>query len=177
MAMRFGENKKSFLIDLSADPFVVPPGFEVVEHIKGDFLNWIPNRPPIELYLTPDQRKGIVEGAKLLEDLDKYEGTMANANALDYLFEHLTAAPWIIPDDWKNVEQHRSKHILFWGTRYRHEGSLCVRTLEWNADAREQVWRTGYCWIDNRMNSQFPAAMVRKQAPAPAPPAPAKAEA
>jgi len=62
------------------------------------------------------------------------------------------------------VESNRMKHILFWGTKYRYEEGVCVRSLDWNADARERVWRPGFCWIDNQLNSQFPAAMIRKQA-------------
>jgi len=103
---------------------------------------------------------------KVLEALKEFDGTMVNANALDYLIDHVDGFPWIIPEEWKNVEMQRTKHILFWGTRYRFEDGICVRTLEWSADARQRVWKAGYCWIDNLLNSQFPAAMVRK------PPAP-----
>jgi hypothetical protein len=159
--MRFADAQKSYCIDLDADPFFVPDGFEVVEHLKGGFLNWTPDRPQIELYLSADQRKGIVDGKKVFEELQKFNGTLVNANALDYLINNLLAKPWIIPADWKNVEHHTSKHILFWGTRYRFEGGICVRSLNWSADAREQVWKTGHCWIDNRLNSQFPAAVIR----------------
>lgn len=162
--MRFREQSKTYGIDLDADPIHVPGGFEVVEHQKGGFLAWTPHKPQIELYLTEAQRKGVVSGDKVLEDLEKYDGTMVNANALDFLIDHVTDFPWIIPDLWKNVEQHRKKHILFWGTRYRYEGGICVRSLDWSADARERIWRSGYCWVDNQLNSQFPAAVIRKPA-------------
>ncbi|MGD0546654.1 MAG: hypothetical protein ABR991_02360 [Terracidiphilus sp.] len=162
--MRFREQTKTHGIDLDADPVHVPNGFEVVKHLKGGFLAWTPHRPQIELYLTEEQRKGVVEGEKVLGDLENFDGTMVNANALDFFIDHVANFSWIIPEAWKNVEQHRAKHILFWGTRYRYEGGICVRTLEWSADARERVWRSGYCWIDNRLNSQFPAAMIRKPA-------------
>lgn len=164
--MRFNENKRLYGIDLDADPVIVPSGFEVIKHIKGGFLEWNPRRPQIELYLTADQRKGIIPGDKVLAELENFEGTMVNANLLDFLVEHALERPWMIPEDWKNVEHHRTKHILFWGTRYNYEGSICVRTLDWSADAREQVWKAGYCWVDNRLNSQFPAAMIRKVAEA-----------
>lgn len=163
--MRFKETRKTYGIDLDADPVFVPNGFEVVEHLRGGFLNWIPTKPGIELYLPEGQRKGVVDGAMVLEELEKYEGVMVNANALDFLIGHVIERPWMIPEEWMNVEQHRMKHILFWGTRYRYEESICVRSLDWSADARERVWKAGYCWIDNRLNSQFPAAMIRKAAP------------
>ncbi|MGA2351287.1 MAG: hypothetical protein ABSF70_12710 [Terracidiphilus sp.] len=163
--MRFTESKKSYGIDLDADPVFVPNGFEVVEHRKGGFVAWTPHKPQFELYLPESQRKGIVEGAKVLEELEKFDGTIVNANALDFLIDHVVDFPWIIPDAWKNVDLQRTKHILFWGTKYLYDGSLCVRSLDWSADARERVWRSGYCWIENRLNSQFPAAMMRKPAP------------
>ena len=160
--MRFKGDIKTYGIDLDADPVLVPAGFEVIEHIKGGFLGWTPHKPQIELYLPEAQRKGVVPGEKVLEALEKFDGTIVNANALDFLIDHIADFPWIIPEEWKNVEMHRTKHILFWGTRYRYEGGICVRTLDWSADARERVWRAGYCWIDNQLNSQFPAAMIRK---------------
>jgi hypothetical protein len=163
--MRFKETRKTYGIDLDADPVFVPTGFEVVEHLRGGFLNWTPTKPQIELYLPEAQRKGVVDGAMVFEELEKFEGIMANANALDFLIGHVVERPWMIPEEWKNVEQNRMKHILFWGTHYRYEGSICVRSLDWSADARERVWKAGYCWIDNRLNSQFPAAMIRRAAP------------
>jgi hypothetical protein len=163
--MSINNNVKTYGIDLDADPVHVPSGFEVTEHIKGGFLAWTPHKPQIELYLPEAQRKSVVPGHKVLEALQKFDGTMVNANALDFLIDHVSDSPWMIPEEWKKVEQHREKHILFWGTQYRYEEGICVRTLVWSADAREQVWRAGYCWIDNQLNSQFPAAMIRKQAP------------
>ncbi|MFZ1084929.1 MAG: hypothetical protein WAN35_08190 [Terracidiphilus sp.] len=163
--MRFRETVKSYGIDLDADPVHVPAGFEVITHIRGGFLSWTPHKPQIELYLPEAQRKGIVSGEKVLEALEKFDGTIVNANALDFLIQYVADFPWIIPEEWKNVEMNRTKHILFWGTRYRYQEGICVRTLEWSADARQRVWRAGYCWIDNRLNSQFPAAMLRKPAP------------
>jgi hypothetical protein len=163
--MRLSENTKSFGIDLDADPIHLPPGFEVVEHVKGGLINWIPSKPQIALYLTPGQRKGIVPGEAVFEELATFEGTPVNANALDYFLDNLSRLPWIIPPEWKLIEHYTSKHILFWGTRYRFEGGICVRSLDWNADARERVWKSGYCWVDVPLNAQFPAAMLRKSAP------------
>jgi hypothetical protein len=163
--MRFRETVKTYGIDLEADPVFVPVGFEVIEHIKGGFLAWTPNKPQIELFMPEAQRKGILPGEKVLEALKAYDGSIANANVLDFLLGHAVDSPWIIPEEWKKVESNRTKHILFWGTQYRYQEGICVRTLEWNADARERVWRAGFCWVDNQLNSQFPAAMIRKQAP------------
>ncbi len=151
-----------YRIDLDADPIFVPEGFEVVEHRKGGILRWAPYRPQIELYLTAAQRKGVVSGLAVAEELAEFEGTMVNANALDYLVGGYPDAPWIIPDSWQFVEPYKSKHILFWGTQYRYEGALCVRSLDWYADARMHAWKAGFCWTDHRLNSQYPAAMIRK---------------
>ena len=155
-----------FGVDLNADPVFVPNGFEVVNHIKSDFLEWNPYKPQIELYLAPGQAKGTLDGNKVSDALRAYDGTPANANVLDYLLDNLAKKPWIIPEEWKTVDHHKSKHILFWGTRYRYEDGICVRTLSWSADARSQVWRQGYCWVDNLLNPQFPAAMIRRKKPA-----------
>ena len=152
-------------IDLDAAPVYVPPGFEVVEHMKGGFLEWNPHRPQIELYLTPGQAKGTIDGNKVFEGLRAYNGIPVNANALDYFLNHFLDKPWIIPEEWKTIDHHKSKHILFWGTQYHYEDSICVRTLNWSADARACVWQAGYCWVDNLLNPQFPAAMLKRQAP------------
>ena len=165
--MIFGDKIKSFRINLDADPVFVPEGFEVVEHHKCGVLNWNPIRPQIELYLPPVQRKGVVDGIQVFEELKDFQGMSANANLLDYLINNVAHKPWIIPEVWKQLELHRSKHILFWGTRYRFEGGVCVRSLDWHEDAREQVWKSGYCWVDIPLNSQFPAAMIRKPAVVP----------
>ena len=159
--MHFSETR-TFSIDLNADPVYVPEGFEVVEHLKGGILNWNPKRPKIELYLAPGQRKGVLPGEKVFEELEAFDGIPVNANALDYFINTLPHKPWIIPDDWRNVELHTTKYILFWGTRYRFEGGICVRSLCWSTDARVQGWKSGYCWVDHLMNSQTPAAMIRK---------------
>jgi hypothetical protein len=154
----------SYGIDLDADPVSVPEGFEIVEHVRGGVLAWTPTKPQIVLHLTPEQRKGIVPGAKLFADLEAFEGLRVNANALDYFLQNLPAKPWLIPSSWSSADQHKTKHILFWGTRYRFEGSICVRSLDWIADVRSRGWKAGYCWADNQLNSQFPAAMLSKPA-------------
>jgi hypothetical protein len=161
-AMRVEHNEMRYGVDLDAGPVVVPEGFEVVEHLLCGHLEWNPLKPQIELYLPVGQRKGLMEGGKVFEQLLAFDGRPVNANMLDYLLANLAVKPWLIPESWKNVENSTEKHILFWGTRYRFEGGICVRSLNWNADARERVWRAGYCWVDNRLNAQFPAAMLRK---------------
>jgi hypothetical protein len=157
--------EKTYGIDLDADPVFVPEGFEVLEHVKGGRLEWNPLHPQIELYMSLEQRKGLMEGEKVFEQLSAFEGIAVNANALDYFMAHLGEKPWLIPENWKSVENHAEKHVLFWGTRYLFEGGICVRSLNWNADVRERVWKAGYCWADNRLNVQFPAAMLRKPLP------------
>jgi hypothetical protein len=162
MEIRFKAER--YGIDLNADPVFIPSGFEVLEHLKEGFLEWNPIRPQIELYLAPGQSKGILDGEKVFEGLRGFEGVPVNANALDFFLSHYRQKPIIIPEEWKKLEHYKSKHILFWGTRYRFEGGICVRSLDWNADARVHEWRSGYCWVDNVLNSQYPAAMLRKAA-------------
>jgi hypothetical protein len=162
--MGIRDNKEKFGIDLSADPLILPKGFEVIEHLRGGFLEWNPLLSQIVLHLVPGQGQGTMDGHQVFEKLGSFDGTPVNANMLDYFVNNMAHKPWVIPKEWENVEHHRSKHILFWGTRYRFEGAPCVRSLNWSADAREQVWRPGYCWIDSTLNPQFPAAMLRAPA-------------
>jgi hypothetical protein len=162
--MLVNQRERAYALDLDAGPVFVPEGFEVVKHIKGGILKWSPARPQIELYMPQDQRRGVVHGERVFEELEDFDGVPANANALDFFLNNFRQRPGLIPESWKKVEQHTAKHILFWGTHYRYEDSICVRTLDWSADARKQEWTAGYCWVDKLLNSQFPAAMVRKGA-------------
>jgi hypothetical protein len=148
-------------IDLGADPVFVPEGFEVVEHMRGAVIEWNPTSPLIELYLPAAQRKGILAGEKVFQELAAFNGMPVNANALDYFLANLFQKPWIIPEAWKRIDNYASKHILFWGTRYKFEDGICVRSLDWSADARDRGWKAGYCWVENYLNAQFPAAMLR----------------
>jgi len=154
----------AYEINLDANPIFVAPGFEVIEHRVGGFLHFTPKKPQIELYLSPTQRKGVFSSTDLVEELKEFDGIQVNANALDYFIAHMQENPWIIPEEWKDVEQHASKYILFWGTRHLYEEGICVRTLEWSADARKLECQSRYGWIDNRLNSQFPAAIMRRPA-------------
>ena len=164
MAMDILKRIERFGIDLDCDPVFVPEGFEVIEHLKQGYLNWNPIKPQIELCLSPGQYRGTMNATKVFEGLSEFNGSPVNANALDYLLRLYPQKPWIIPESWKTVEHYNSKHILFWGTRYKYEGGICVRTLDWSADARVQVWKSGYCWVDNILNVQYPAAILQRGA-------------
>jgi len=161
--MNLGEKNEKYGIDLAADPVFIPEGFEVIEHLRGEFVEWNPQKPRIQLVLTPGQGKGTQDGNKIRAELAGFDGTPINANALDFFLRNVPHSPWMIPEPWKSVENFRSKYILFWGTLYRYEGSICVRSLNWKADAREQQWKSGYCWMDSILNAQYPAAMLRKK--------------
>jgi hypothetical protein len=158
--MSISDNIERCWVDLGADPTFIPEGFEVVKHLRGGFVEWHPNKSKIRLYITHGQASGTLVGEKVLAELSAYDGIPVNANALDYFLENAENRPWVIPEEWKSVEHYKSKHILFWGTIYRFEGALCVRSLNWSEDIREQHWKPGYCWLDSILNSQFPAAML-----------------
>lgn len=147
-------------IPLDADPIRVPEGFEVIEHIHAGRLPWNPRTPQIDLFLPPMQRKKLMHGNEVAAAIAAYDGLPVNANALDYFLENAASKPWLLPEEWKFVDGHSTRHILFWGTRYRYEGGICVRSLDWNADARARSWSGGFCWVDNDLNQQFPAAML-----------------
>jgi len=159
--MLVGLKVPEYPIDLDADPFFVPKGFEVEKHIKGGKLAWNPSgrKPKIELYLSKAQRRGIVQGNKLFEDLERLpDRRVINSNALFYLYENVPQLHRIIPESWKYDELSQLRYIMFWGTWYRYQGDLCVLHLQWNTLLRK--WEWGYCWVNNYVNSFYSAALL-----------------
>ena len=139
---------REHVIDLDADPFV-PNNWKVEKHQKGGSFRWDPAL--VQFYLSPNQQDGkSVKGDKLRDELAGKP--VFNANLLDYLL----ANPHLIPEDWKQDEQGRTRYIFFWGTEYRDSvGCLCVRYLYWNGDG----WHWCCSWLDYGWVDQYPAAL------------------
>ena len=126
-------------INTSQKPFI-PGGWTVESH---DTLGEI-DLKDIELYLDPEQSKGI-EGNKLRKKLK--DKKVLNAVVLDYLLSHQD----LIPEEWKG------RYVYFWGTIYRNSnGYLCVRYLVWYGSE----WNWDYNWLGSDWNGHNPAASL-----------------
>lgn len=136
------------VIDCDADPKPYA-GLKIEEHKKGGQLVW--NPALLHLHLSPNQQNGkVVVGHELRKELAREK--VLNANVLDYLL----ANPHLIPEEWKQDEQGRTRYIFFWGTIYRvSDGYLCVRYLYWS----EGRFRGGNDWLDDGWGDQDPAAV------------------
>jgi hypothetical protein len=136
------------VIDLDADPFV-PNNWKVEKHQQGGSFKWDPAQ--VQFHLSPNQQNGkVIEGNKLRKELEGK--SVFNANLLDYLLAH----PNLIPEEWKQDEQGRTRYIFFWGTIYRYsDGNLCVRYLYWHVGR----WQWGCSWLDDGWDDQRPAAL------------------
>ena len=131
-------NKDKIIIDCDKDPFC-PEGWTVEEHKKGGKLEWNPKN--ISLYLSENQRNGLIKGNELHKELK--DKPILNANVLDYLLAH----PELIPEEWKG------KYVFFWGTIYRDSVSdLDVRCLCWGGGR----WYWGYTAGSTSTGSLFP---------------------
>lgn len=143
------KNKKRYIIDCDADPFL-PAGWTVEKHRKGGQLDWDVIKAKIQLYLSKEQQDGKdIQGNKLRKKIEKLAKKKAlNANVLDFWL----ANPHLIPDIWKG------KYIYFWGTIYRDSsGRLCVRCLYGDGDR----WCWYYRWFDCGLGGSHPAAVLK----------------
>ena len=135
------------VIDCDADPFI-PGGWKMEKHQKGGSFKWDPKQ--VQLYLSPNQHGKSIEGNKLRTELEGKP--VFNANLLDYLLKN----PHLIPEEWKQDEQGRTRYIFFWGTIYRSsDGDLYVRYLCWD-DGR---WFWHYYWLGRVWGDVDPAAL------------------
>ncbi|MFH1404639.1 MAG: hypothetical protein ABIH21_00890 [Patescibacteria group bacterium] len=142
------------LIDCSAQPHI-PNGLEIrlkdqiTSRVLGD-LRFDPDK--IDLYLDAGQKgdqtilgndlRQILEGKPVL-----------NACVLD----HLLVNTQLIPEEWKQDSQGRTRYIYFWGTIYRaSNGRLFVRCLYWN----DGQWNWDYRWLGYRWRVQNPSAIL-----------------
>jgi hypothetical protein len=110
------------------------------------------NGKEVVLDLSPNQQNGkTIKGHKLRKELKNKQ--VLNACIMDAL----RANTQLIPEDWKQDEQGRTRYIYFWGTIFRRaDGSLCVEYLYWDGGQ----WRW-YCnWLDNDWDAQRPAASL-----------------
>ena len=138
-----------YVVDLDADPFI-PAGCTVEEgkHQKGGSFKWDPKK--VKFYLSKQQQKGSVKGELLRDALTGQP--VFNANLLDFLL----ANKHLIPEEWKQDEQGRTRYICFWGTEYRYsDGDTFVRCLYWH----DGDWRWNYDWLDYEFDVQSPAAL------------------
>jgi hypothetical protein len=97
------------------------------------------------LYLSAEQMHGeITQGYKLREELK--DKNVLNACIFDALF----ANPNLIPEDWKQDKQGRTRYIFFWGTIFRGaDGRLYVRCLYWVDGRHVGIYRClDYYWDD-----------------------------
>jgi len=136
------------VIDCDADPFL-PKGWKVEEHQKGGQLKF--DSTQVQFYLSDPQRKGkVIEGNTLRKELAGKP--VLNANVLDYLLAH----PHLIPEEWKEDSEGRTRYIFFWGTIYRNSsGGLYVRFLYW--DGGRWYWDCG--WLGYGWYVDSPAAL------------------
>lgn len=136
------------IIDCDANPFCPKTKtrsgkrWSVVEHRKGGQTEWSPDK--IELYLSEEQKIGVINGHELLKRLT--DKLVLNANALDYLM--VPEKLHLIPEDYKG------KHLFFWGTIYREPfGSLAVRFCYFGSmldgDEWVQTWDQAYHSLDS----------------------------
>lgn len=131
------------IIDCDAEPFV-PPGMEVIEHIRGGQIEW--GMAKVRLYLDKTQiRGGVINGYELRRKLFP---VLANATILDYLLVH----PDLIPKAWKK------KLVHFPGTIYRErlDERRCIRYLYWNGTR----WRSDYRWLDSNFDCHSQMAEI-----------------
>lgn len=136
------------IINLDADPFV-PDRWTVQEHRHGG--SWQFNADEVTLFLDKRQRDGKnIKGKMIYQDL-KAQSVM-NANVLDYLLKNNC----LIPEDWKEDGDGKSRYICFWGTIYRDwDGLLYVRFLSWDGIR----WTQGSFWIGTYFRTNYPAAV------------------
>jgi len=134
-----------YLVDLDAAPFI-PEGWTVKEHHQGGLFKYSTMRR-VEIYLSKKQKKGVISGHDLRQELK--DQPVCNANLLDFYLAH----PELIPADWKG------KAVFFWGTIYYHsDGNLYVRCLGWNGGR----WCWDYFWIAYTWDGYSPAAVFSK---------------
>ena len=141
------------IIDCDAAPFV-PDGWKVGPEnqlsgaVRGQLV-WDPAK--VQLFLSDRQKSGTISGHDLCKELT--DKPVLNANVLDYLLAHTE----LIPEEWKQDEQGRTRYIFFWGTIYRGPGGyLCVRCLDWCGGR----WQWDWDWFENDWSVQYPSALL-----------------
>ena len=110
------------------------------------------NGKEVVLDLSPNQQNGkTIKGHKLRKELKNKQ--VLNACIMDAL----RANPQLIPEDWKQDEQGRTRYIYFWGTIFRGaDGDLYVEYLCW----RGGQWYWNYDWLVYDWDDQYPAASL-----------------
>ena len=154
----------SSIIDCDADPYCPKTKthsgkrWRVVEHRKGGQLEWSSDK--IELYLMGGPKKGVINGHKLLKNLE--DKPVLNANVLDYLM--VPEKQHLFPEDWKG------RSVYFWGTIYREPfGTLAVRFCHFSVilankrdcDEWARKWGQAYYSLDSDFNDSDFAVLLR----------------
>jgi hypothetical protein len=110
------------------------------------------NGKEVVLDLSPNQQNGkTIQGHKLRKELKNKQ--ILNACIMDAL----RANTQLIPEDWKQDEQGRTRYIFFWGTIFRHAGGdLYVGCLCWGGGQ----WDWLCDWLGSDWGGQNPAASL-----------------
>lgn len=127
------------LIDCDTQVFVpdgwgvLPDSEQLPNRVRG-LVKFDPTK--IELYLVDDQKSGgLIGGHEIRKGLETK--SVYTAHILDYLLEPRNQHR--IPEEWK------AKLAFFWGTIYRIDGHLYVRSLYWGGSR----WYCGRYWLGN----------------------------
>lgn len=131
-------------IDGDAMPFV-PKNYSIHLHQKIGSFVWNPQK--ITVFLTDRQKNGMSPLGTEMRGLLAKKQTL-NATVLDYLLEH----PYLIPDEWKTAGP-----LYFWGTIYKIDKNLVVRSLYWGQDR----WCETRQWLGYVFGSQHPALIFK----------------
>jgi len=144
------DKKHHSLVDLDAPPYV-PDGWEVESHLPGSPILGFGQH--FDFYISKAQQNGSISGYELRSELASMP--VVNANVLDHLSRQLMMNPRSLSDYWKYDKLDRARHIFFWGTIYRYDGDLCVRSLHWNG----YRWESSYGWLSSQWNSYYQALL------------------
>ncbi len=125
---------------------VIPPDQQIPTRFNGR-LTWNKETQKEALYLSDKQANMCIEGNNLREELSDKLIVVLPANVLDYLL----ANPYLIPEDWKNME------VFFWGTIYHHSNNgPFVRSLSCSTGG---VWNAGRRPLDSNFGMYNPTAL------------------
>ena len=150
-------NKTTIMVNLASAP-VLPFDNAAIEHNAGG--GWVKvekkkdglyvNGEKVVLRLAPAQKTGTIRGHELRTELGN---NVLHPNILDALYDHAH----LIPDDFKQDEQGRTRYIFFWGVIFRDSyGHLFVRFLAWPGG----TWGRYYSWLGLDFGVGFPAASL-----------------
>ena len=140
------------IIDLEADPFipegwsVLPENRQLSSRARG---KWRFDPKKFKLYLAKAQKRSLIGGKELQQELSKTKQAVFGAPLLDWLLRPENHK--FIPEEWKG------KLVFFWGTIYRdRDGHLCVRYLYWASVG----WHWSGHWLEDGWDARDPALVL-----------------